>query len=194
MADNLQLRLRHHRGRTICPAYFQRIAQAFNRPVSTLQYLDLARTDTLQSTLISQMQLIRSQVHSHGQTELGRYANYIEEQQIWIRILCDRLQQVVPSYVLYLLGSLWDYCGAVQTNSFEVFNTAFALMTLDQEEVQAITDDGKHGICLSFNTDNIEDGLVVKTYDVLLWGTAWITTFDSVEQERRVYLDSENRR
>jgi hypothetical protein len=68
---------------------------------------------------------------------------------------------------LFRAGS--EYCGAVETTGEEILESAFELITLDQEDLLASNETGSCGVLLEYYMAKYVTGPVAE-YRLLVWG------------------------
>jgi hypothetical protein len=166
-AKSLQIRLRQHHGRQLLPKLLNRLSQILDKPKQAVQLLDLEETDSFLEAFEFELDSRRKRLkpafqrswRSNESEELQKFLNKLRKQGLNRRMI--------------LFTSLSEYCGAVEIMSHEVLEHALQLISLDQEEVLAMTYDSSYGIVLGYNTERIEKDSV-EMYDLLIWGEDWL--------------------
>lgn len=163
----LQMALRRHQCKQVLTEYMHELSQALGRGQNTIRLLDLEQTDTLEEMLEAKRKACLS-------------ASMICFQETWSNEEVNSLRQLIlslrgrlPAIEMVLFTSKSEYCGAVQTSSSEILERAFYLISLDQDELVAFSEDASTGIILSYDTDKHETGNE-EVYELLVWGDAWL--------------------
>jgi len=159
--------LRRNRGKQLLPKFLEEIARVLNKPKGSIQLLDLDKTDELWEAYINRRQ---SRINDTAVTFRRTWvANDIEE----VRRLINKLRDGVVDRPIFLFRALSEYCGAIETTSKEIFEHAFQLISLDQEDLIAVNNDMSLGVLFSYSTDWLEKSSV-EVYELFVWGDEWL--------------------
>lgn len=159
----LELARRRNEGKRIFPQYIKELTQTMGRSEDSFNFLDLAQTDALRASFEAK----RNDCINDATGCFRR--TWSDDRESELKQVILKLQEQLPSTKMVLFRELSEYCGAVETNSSEVLACAFRLISLDQNEVMALTEDTSVGISLSFDTDKYEWG-DTRTYELIVWG------------------------
>lgn len=162
----LELGLRRNRGRTRCPPFVEDMAGRLQRPPASIRRLDLEESDAFWERFTQQFV---PDVRSRGDfVEFAWPVAELNEVQRAVRMLNDAL----PDENVIVFRALWTICGAVESTSREIFESAFRLVDLNGEELIAVSHDMATAVVLGFNTDWFPSG-PVDLYQLTAYGQRW---------------------
>lgn len=168
--------LRRARRKRLLPGYIRTVSQLLEIPEDAVHVVDLERTDELVRTAKAKNEAReRGEFRVFHKTWSGRERQEVER-------LVSLLGSASQDRRMYLfLAQSWE-CGAVETSSKVLFDNAFRILSLDQEDLAGIDEDASHRVHLSHTTDWGKDG-PYERYEVTLWGDEWVDLASSFGKE-----------
>jgi hypothetical protein len=145
----MQLAVRRNEGKRLLPKLLDDFSLALHVNASDLHLADLEATDRI-------WEAFTTSHHEAGQgitTKSWPTGVFVEAKEY-----VDELDRQTPDLPMFLFRPfLSEYCGALMTTSHQIFNHAFDLIRLDDDDIMASSEDGISGIIISYSTQKSVD-------------------------------------
>lgn len=151
------------------------LADALGRPENTFRFLDLEKTDVLQSEISAAIQAIE------GGTQSARHRRWPEPNSDDVDSLLARFAQHVPDEPVYMFRLLSQYCGAVESNITEVLSHWPRLVSRNQEHLLVAPCGANKGLRLELWAEGPGSDQNY-TFDLLVWGGDWLSALSLGER------------
>lgn len=167
----LQIAVRRNQGKQLQSAFIQELTSTLGRRDDSIRVLSLDETDPL-------WEKVESRVEACNNGKMPCYRRrWIESQLEELRSFLNQLREILPSEPMVLFRLASEYCGAIETDTQEVLDRALQLVSLDQEDLIAVSRNVSKGIMLSLDTDKYITSDVV-VYELFMWGKQWLQALD----------------
>lgn len=150
------------------PLFLDETAKALGRPKETISVFPWEAGDALWAKFLTRFSL------QHDRVEMTYGRTWTADQREGVEEFISRLRARLPEHPLVLFREeTGDVAWTVETTSAECLDKLFNLVSLNQDDLRAMSEDASEGITFEHHSYGGDTGYE-EVYELWLWGERWL--------------------